>query len=157
MRHGLFLLPVFLLTGCAAEPEPVGPSAPAAPASPLAGAWVAEAFGGAIHERWEAADDGALLKAEGYFVADGDTSYSEVVRIGEVAGVTYLVAHPSTGGVMVWEQTAASPAGMTFENPTLEHPARIVYAFEGDGAFTRTLYGVQDGEEVVNELRFVRP
>lgn len=143
------------LAGCTPEREP--DAAPSPPVSPLAGAWVAEAFGGEIHERWEEQADGSLMKTAGYFIADGDTSYSETVRIGEIGGTVYLIAHPSPGGVKVWEQTKASPTGMTFENPNEANPARIVYVFTGDGAFTRTLYGREGGEEVVNELRFARP
>lgn len=121
--------------------------------SPLEGAWVAEAFGGEIHERWEAGRGGTLVKAEGYFVADGDTTYSERVTIGRLGEGTYLVAHPSTGGVMVWEQAASTPTSMIFENENVPNPSRIVYAFVADGTFTRTLHG--PGGPVV--LRFRRP
>lgn len=124
--------------------------------SPLEGAWVAEAFGGEIHERWEAGRGGSLVKAEGAFVLDGDTTYSERVTIDRLGGATYLVAHPSTGGVLVWEQTSASEDGMTFENTNVANPARIEYRFTGDRTFTRTLTGRENGESVVNELRFVR-
>ena len=85
-------------------------------------------------------------------VADGDTTYSETVAIDAVGGRTYLVAHPSTGGVMVWERTAASDAGWTFENTAVPNPTRIEYAFPGGDAFTRALHG--PGEPVV--LRFRR-
>ena len=143
-----------LLIGCASEPDHAPTPADVDFPLPLAGTWVAEAFGGEIHERWEPGPDGSLMKSEGYFIADGDTSYSETVAIGEVGETTYLIAHPSTGGVMVWEQTDASPTGMTFENPNNANPSRIVYRFDGDGAFTRTLYGMENGEETVNELNF---
>ena len=143
-----------LATGCVSQPDQIPATPDADSSSPLVGTWVAEAFGGEIHERWELDSDGVLLKQEGYFIADGDTSYSETVAIGEVGETTYLIAHPSTGGVMVWEQTDASPTGMTFENPNNANPSRIVYRFDGDGAFTRTLYGMENGEETVNELNF---
>jgi len=46
------------------------------------GSWVADAFGGELHERWEPGSDGSVVKAEGYFIMDGDTTYSETVVIG---------------------------------------------------------------------------
>lgn len=147
-----------LIAGCtstSSEPEvPVEPEVSAM--APLAGSWVAEAFGGEIHESWAPGPDGSLHKTEGYFVADGDTSYSEVVNIGPIGETTYLVAHPSTGGVMVWAQTNVSATGATFENSNNGNPSRIEYAFTGEDTFTRTLIGREDDEPVVNELRFVR-
>ncbi|MEO0557951.1 MAG: DUF6265 family protein, partial [Bacteroidota bacterium] len=115
-------------TSTSSEPTPSVEPEPSAMA-PLAGSWVAEAFGGEIHESWVPGPEGSLQKSEGYFVADGDTSYSEVVNIGPIGETTYLVAHPSTGGVMVWEQTAVSEAGATFENANNANPARIDYAY----------------------------
>lgn len=154
MLARLSLLFFLLVAGCVSQPEQNTTISNPDATSPLVGAWVAEAFGGEIHERWEMDSDGVLLKQEGYFVADGDTSYSETVAIGAVGETTYLIAHPSTGGVLVWEQTDVSETGMTFENPNNENPSRIVYSFSGSGAFTRVLHGMEDGEEVVNELNF---
>lgn len=160
MRAILFISTLSLLTGCtASDPEPPSVPSPEPEAltmASLAGDWVAEAFGGEIHESWAPGPDGSLQKVEGYFVSDGDTSYSEVVNIGPIGDTTYLVAHPSTGGVMVWERTSASTTGSTFENPNHANPSRIDYAFTGDSTFTRTLTGEEDGEPVVNELRFIR-
>lgn len=124
--------------------------------SPLVGSWVAEAFGGAIHERWEQTPDGVVVKAEGYYIAEGDTSYSETVAMGQLGARAYLVAHPSTGGVLVWEQTAATADSTVYENPNVANPSRIVYAFSSDSLFTRTLYGRDGDEDTVTALRFVR-
>jgi len=147
-----------LMVGCTStSSEPTAPADPeTSTMAPLTGTWVAEAFGGEIHETWAPGPDGTLTKIEGYFVADGDTSYSEVVNIGPIGETTYLMAHPSTGGVMVWEQTDASDTGATFMNSNHANPSRIEYAFTGDRTFTRTLIGRENGEPVVNELRFVQ-
>lgn len=123
--------------------------------SGLVGTWVAEAFGGEIHERWELGADGSIAKAEGWFVQDGDTTYSERVVIGSLGGRTYLIAHPSTGGLLVWEAVEGS-ADVTFENPNLRDPRRIEYLVGPGATFTRTLHRVEGGTEVATELFFRR-
>ncbi|GAB5533918.1 MAG: hypothetical protein Rubg2KO_01670 [Rubricoccaceae bacterium] len=158
MRLRLIISTLAFVAGCASPDSDASSTAePEAPTmAALTGSWVAEAFGGEIHETWASDADGAILKTEGYYVADGDTSYSEVVNIGPIGETTYLVAHPSTGGVMVWAQTNLSDTGATFENSNNANPSRIEYAFTGDDTFTRTLIGRENDEPVVNELRFER-
>ena len=120
----------------------------------LTGSWVAEAFGGELHERWGPGPDGSVVKAEGYFIMDGDTTYSETVVIGELGGTIYLIAHPSTGGILVWEAVHSEHDMMWFENPSNSNPRRIEYMLGSTGTFTRTLYRHDGGQEVATELMF---
>ena len=120
----------------------------------LNGSWVAEAFGGELHERWESGPDGSVVKAEGYFIMDGDTTYSEAAVIAELGGRIYLIAHPSTGGILVWEAVHSEHAVMWFENSNNNNPRRIEYMLGSEGTFTRTLYRLEGGEEVATELMF---
>ena len=120
----------------------------------LSGSWVAEAFGGELHERWESGPDGSVVKAEGYFIMDGDTTYSEAAVIGELGGRVYLIAHPSTGGILVWEAVHLEHDVMWFENPNNVNPRRIEYMLGSNDSFTRTLYRNEGGEEIATELVF---
>ena len=120
----------------------------------LSGSWVAHAFGGELHERWESGSDGSVVKADGYFIMDGDTTYSETVVIGELGATIYLVAHPSTGGVLVWEAVHSERDMMWFENSSNSNPRRIEYMLGSTGTFTRTLYRHEGGEAVATELVF---
>lgn len=148
------LAPLMLVLFCLAAPTPA--TGQDSLQRLLPGVWVADAFGGQLHERWELGPDGSVVKSEGYFVMDGDTTYSETVVVAELAGSTYLIAHPSTGGVLVWAATEMGEGSAAFENSRNSDPRRIEYLFGGESTFTRTLYRRENGEEVVTELFFRR-
>lgn len=100
----------------------------------LIGRWENNSDQGNLSEIWEPADDSTYSGAS-YFVIQGDTVFSESVRLEERKGtINYCVTVPgqNNGKEVCFELTKLDGKNLTFENPKHDYPSKITYQQKGD-------------------------
>ena len=118
----------------------------------LIGEWRTAAFSGEMHETWREAAPGILEQA-GRDLEQGDTLYSQTVRIERIGGRLYLIALPRGSMPRIYGGPTAVKDSVIFENMDYQNPTRIVYRQTGEG-YERNTYGMEDGEEIAIIHRF---
>ncbi len=118
----------------------------------LIGEWRTIAFSGEMHETWREAAPG-ILEQEGHYLEQGDTLYSQTVRIERIGGRLYLIALPQGALPRIYRGPTAVADSVIFENASYQNPARIVYR-QTDEGYDRNTYGMEEGAESALSYRF---
>lgn len=120
----------------------------------LIGKWKAKAFNGELHETWELIENN--LQKAGFYIEDGDTSYSEIVIIAGGQSMPSLRALPINRSVLEYEGETYTAKEMQFKSKTEKNPYQINYESIDKDHFNRIIYGDDEGIEYKTVFEFER-
>lgn len=154
MKHVVYLASLLVLLSCNstgnAENETTQNTAPEKQLPELnwlIGRWENNSDQGNLSEIWEQTDDSTYTGAS-YFVIQGDTVFSESVRLEERKGaINYCViaSGQNNGEEVCFELTKRNGKNLTFENPKHDYPSKITYQQKGDSLIAE-ISGKDKGE-----------
>ena len=152
MRRGLLAVSLAIAsaaTAIAAQERKAPARGTIADVAWLAHAWVGDAGGVLLEERWTAPAGGAML-AVSRTVRNGRMVAFEFLRIVERDGGLVYIAQPGGRPPTEFVLTAMSAQSATFENPAHDFPKMIRYELRADGTLeARVSDGAQRGESFV--------
>lgn len=139
MKKMIVALAAFTLASCAdkkndATTKVNSAKAELSDAQWLLGRWENQSEEGIMTETWTRESDSSFA-AKTYFITDGDTAFSESVRlVGRNGSLVYIAKAMGQNDDKPVEfgLTAADGKTMTFENPAHDYPEKIVYENYGD-------------------------
>lgn len=144
-------LAVFALHACAALAQPL-PDVHSL--DWLAGAWIRHDANEVVRETWVGPANGTMVAVNLTSNARGGASF-EFLRIARSdSGVSYF-ASPAGRPATEFALKEAGPRRVTFENPAIAFPRRIIYYRDGDALVAR-IEGEVKGEARSKEWRFAR-
>lgn len=111
--------------------------------SKLSGNWIAKAFDGELHERWSLGDDGWMLQ-EGYYIEENDTSYSAQTRIEKVNNELILFSVIKNSTPKIFQATINTNNKIVFENKDYRNPFEVIYEFNDNNNYRRTIKGMEN-------------
>ncbi|MFO0626283.1 MAG: DUF6265 family protein [Polyangiales bacterium] len=130
MRVALVILVVLACLGCAASPRgAVNAAPPRVSFAWLRGTWCGPIHGGVFCETWR--DDGDALAGDGALRVEGQTRFSERLRIEARPDGVFYVATPEGEGTTAFRLAHGADGEARFENPAHDFPTRIRYRREG--------------------------
>lgn len=121
----------------------------------LDGHWKAKAFNGELLETWELGKNG-FMQQVGYYVENGDTSYSAITRIEKVEGEVILFSVIKGANPKIFKAIGMSDREMVFENKDYRNPYSVRYEFLDDGNYRRTITGLENDSLVSFVFDFKR-
>jgi len=122
----------------------------------LVGTWKAERQTATVYERWAITDD-YRMDGQGFRITQGDTLFTEQVRIQVQDEVLYYVADVPHNLEEVWFRlTRITKDEATFENPQHDFPQVIVYRRESDYKLYVRVEGEENGKSRKLEFFFDR-
>lgn len=113
----------------------------------LIGRWENNSDQGNLSEVWEQSNDSTFFGGS-YFVIQGDTVFSESIRLEERKGkINYCVtvSGQNDGEEVCFELTKRNNKNLTFENPKHDYPSKITYQQKGDSLIAE-ISGKEKGE-----------
>lgn len=124
----------------------------------LVGTWTIETNDYVMYETWEKAEDNTL-KAFSYVMVEGDTVFSEIVRIHQIEEDYYMtveVPDQNEGDEVNFKLVENKDNKLVFENLEHDFPQRIVYENISDDETFAYIEGESDGEYRREDFEFVR-
>lgn len=117
--------------------------------------WVGEGNGGTMYENWVKADEN-LFNGEAYTIKNGDTIFTESLKIEKIGDDIFYVAEVAHNpGPVSFRLIELSDTGAVFENPGHDFPNRIIYTLKDDGSLYARIEGKnKKGEEKIGEFFF---
>jgi len=113
----------------------------------IIGKWKGEGNGGIMYENWVKKND-SLLKGGSYSIADGDTVFTETLRIEQSdTNIYYVVNVSHNESEIPFRLISISDTSATFENPEHDFPQRIIYMKRGADTLHARIEGMINGEE----------
>ena len=122
----------------------------------LVGTWKSERATATVFERWEMTDD-YRMEGQGFRVSQGDTLFTERLRIQVQDDVLYYVADVPQNLDEVWFRlTRITKNEAVFENPQHDFPKVIVYRRESEYKLYVRVEGKENGRPKRLEFFFDR-
>ncbi|MEQ9592962.1 MAG: DUF6265 family protein [Cyclobacteriaceae bacterium] len=119
----------------------------------LEGSWKAKAFDGELHEQW-LLNEGGWMQQVGYYIEDGDTSYSAKTRIEQVDGDIILFSVIKNSNPKIFKAAEHSEEVIVFENNDYRNPYQVKYEFISGQRYRRTIKGYESDSLVVYTFDF---
>ena len=104
--------------------------------------WEADAFDGALHESWVLGSDGCMQQ-HGYYIENGDTSYSAITRIEKVGNDIVLYSVIKDSNPKIFKANVVEERMLVFENKGYKNPYEVKYEFITDDNHRRTITGYE--------------
>lgn len=124
----------------------------------IVGTWTIETNDYVMFEIWEKVDDD-LLKAYSYVLVEGDTVFSEIVKIHKIDEEFYMtveVPDQNEGGAVDFKLVENKDKKFVFENLEHDFPQRIVYESISDNKTFAYIEGESNGKYRREDFEFVR-
>jgi hypothetical protein len=117
--------------------------------------WVGEGNGGTMYESWVKTDDN-LFKGDAYTIRNGDTVFTESLKIEKVGDdIFYVATVAHNPGPVSFKLVGLSDNEAVFENPEHDFPNRIIYTLRDDGSLYARIEGKnKKGVEKIGEFFF---
>jgi len=121
--------------------------------SKLSGNWIAKAFDGELHERWELNKDG-WMQQEGFYIEKNDTSYAAKTQIQQVGKDIILLSVIRNSNPKVFKSVSRDKDIIVFENDDYKNPFQVKYEFISEKKYRRTIKGYENDSLVTYEFNF---
>ena len=120
----------------------------------LVGEFEGPAFGGILNETWRRDASGAVIQV-GYYIEDGDTLTSQIVKFELFNNKVFLIALVDEKPPLIFEGVLVTDEKVIFENMNYTNPYRIEYIIS-ENEYRRVTTGTEDGEESINRYHLIR-
>ncbi len=122
----------------------------------LVGTWEGKMGEATFTETWSWLEWEVLI-GEGHAVADGDTIFSEYLRIDKPNDTCTYTARVGSDPPVAFALTSSEKNSWIFENPAHDYPQKIGYRKEKKGKVLMAWTdGMSEGERVVEEFPMVK-
>ena len=111
----------------------------------LAGKWSSKAWDGQLDESWEI-DQTNQLAQHAKYVENGEVQYQASSKIEKVGDQFIIFSVIKDNNPKIFKASFVSADRIVFENSEYEYPNKVVYDFNKDGTYNRTISGIQDGK-----------
>lgn len=114
----------------------------------LSGNWKIAKSGDNTHEKWIRISD-QIMQGKGYTIENGDTTFSETMRIEQFGNdIFYVVKVAESKYPVPFKLIKLDKNEVTFENSEHDFPQRIIYKLKADGSLHARIEGrTTKGEE----------
>ncbi|MEO0340994.1 MAG: hypothetical protein AAF242_17510 [Bacteroidota bacterium] len=121
----------------------------------IVGKWASPAWDGTLVETWQLDANGHITQSATYYEED-QILYQANNKIEIVAGELLLFTVIENSNPKIFKATMMTPTSITFENSEYSNPNKVVYQFEDEDAFQRTISGVEEGAPTSYTFQFKR-
>ena len=121
--------------------------------SKLSGHWVASAFDGELRETWTLGHQG-WMEQEGFYIENGDTSYSAVTQIQQVGEEIILFSVIKDSNPKIFKAIESQENLYRFKNDDYKNPFEVQYEFISSNEYRRTITGYEGDSLVTYEFNF---
>jgi len=121
----------------------------------LAGSWSAKAWDGQLNEEWMF-DGNKLLSQHAEYVESGTVIYKADSRMEKVNQDLIIFSVIAGNNPKIFKASSASDTSITFENTEYGYPNKLIYRFNADGTYHRTISGIENGVEKSYIFEFKR-
>lgn len=119
----------------------------------LVGSWQAKAWSGDLHETWTIGTDSWLIQQAFYFEKT-DTSYRAHSKIERVKDDLILFTVIKDSTPKIFKATNVQPDSIVFENRDYKNPYKVVYFFDDENHYRRTITGFEQDSLVSYTFNF---
>jgi hypothetical protein len=121
--------------------------------SKLSGKWIAKAFNGELHEKWDLNTKG-WMQQEGYYIENNDTSYAAKTQIQKVGNDIILFSVIKNSNPKIFQLVNKQENRFTFENKDYKNPYQVTYEFLSSKKYKRIIRGYEKDSLVIYEFNF---
>ena len=116
----------------------------------LVGSWVAKAFNGELRESWSLNKSG-WMEQQGYYIENGDTSYSAQTQIQKVNDDIILFSVIKNSNPKIFKVVEKNEGMFLFKNSDYKNPYEVKYEFLSSDKYRRTITGYE-GDSLVTYI-----
>lgn len=124
-------------------------------ADKLSGKWSSKAWDGQLYEVWSIDENGQLVQHAEY-IEDSKVLYKASSRIERVQEDLIIFSVIEGNNPKIFKAINTSETSIIFENSDYGYPNKLVYVFNADGTYQRTISGIEKGEEKSYTFEFKR-
>ena len=121
----------------------------------LAGRWSSMAWDGQLNEEW-ILDENMHLLQHATYTENGAVQYKASSKIERVDQQLIIFTVIDGHNPKIFKAISESETSFTFENTAYGYPNKLIYNFNEDGSYHRTIRGIENGEEKAYTFKFKR-
>lgn len=119
----------------------------------LEGRWSSKAWDGQLKEEWTLDENKQLLQHAEY-IENGIVQYKASSKIERVDKELIIFSVIHGNNPKIFKASSESDSSITFENTEYGYPNKLIYHFNADGSYHRTISGIENGEKKAYTFRF---
>lgn len=124
-------------------------------AEKIKGKWISRAWDGQLVETWNL-DENDQLRQHANYRENGSLLYEAISKIERVGQELILFSVIEGNNPKIFKAISESETELIFENTEYGYPNKLVYSFNADGTYHRTISGKENGVEKSYTFEFKR-